>query len=100
MYIVDLLAIHLVDCAPEGRLTPSGKSGAYPNHRELYGPRLAMAAGFLFGEGQVAKAVLFCRNLFAAFSSNLTRRANHRHTDIIAKIARPAPATAAGFFIF
>jgi hypothetical protein len=30
----------------------------------------------------------------------LTRRANHRHHDIIAKkIAKPAPATAAGFFV-
>jgi hypothetical protein len=27
----------------------------------------------------------------------LTRRANHRHSDIIAKVSKPAPATAAGF---
>jgi len=27
----------------------------------------------------------------------LTRRANHRHNDIIAKIVKPAPETAAGF---
>jgi len=34
---------------------------------------------------KIEKAVLFCRNLSAAFSSNLTRRANHLHTDIIAR---------------
>jgi hypothetical protein len=36
---------------------------------------------------------------FAPISPTLTRRANHLHNDIIAKIAKPAPATAAGFFV-
>jgi hypothetical protein len=44
------------------------------------------AAGFFIGEAFVAKAVLFCRNLSTAFSSNLTRWANHLHTDIIARV--------------
>jgi hypothetical protein len=47
-----------------------------------------------------ANSVSICRNLFAAFSSNLTRRANQLHSDIIAASSiEPAPATAAGFFI-
>jgi hypothetical protein len=39
-------------------------------------------------------------NICVVFSPNLTRRANHRHTGTIAKISKPAPATAAGFSIW
>lgn len=37
--------------------------------------RAETGSGFLIGEALIEKAVLFCRNLSAAFSSNLTRRA-------------------------
>jgi hypothetical protein len=43
--------------------------------------------------------VSICCNSFAAFSTNLTRRANQVHADIIARSSKPAPETAAGFFI-
>jgi len=44
---------------------------------------------------------LMCRrkSLLAAIPTSLTRRANQRHSDIIAKVSKPAPETAAGFFI-
>jgi hypothetical protein len=78
MYIVDPLAIHFVDSAP-GRhkvaLDPSGKSGASRHHRKDYTARTDSAAGFLICGVLIEKAVLFYRNLSAAFSANLTRRA-------------------------
>jgi hypothetical protein len=47
-------------------------------------PRLTRG-GFFFAVMQIAVAVWTRRTLFAAFSSNLTRRAKHLHTDIIGK---------------
>jgi hypothetical protein len=41
--------------------------------------------GFLFAVAQIANAVRVRPTVFAAFSSNLTRRAKHLHTDIIGK---------------
>jgi len=59
-------------------------------------PRLTRG-GFFFVVTQIAVAVWTQRTLFAAFSSNLTRRAKHLHTDIIRKVDRPAREIAAGF---
>jgi hypothetical protein len=41
--------------------------------------------GFSFAAAQIANAVRIRRTVSAAFSSNLTRRAKHLHTDIIGK---------------
>jgi len=73
---------HLAD---KVTLDPSSKSGAFRHYRKDYTARTDSAAGFLICGVLIEKAVLFCRNLSAAFSANLTRRANHLHTDIIAR---------------
>jgi len=46
---------------------------------------------------RVANAVRIRRTLFAAISSNLTRRAKHLHIEIIGKSYGPAREIAAGF---
>jgi hypothetical protein len=48
---------------------------------------------------RVANAVRIRRTLFAAISSNLTRRAKHLHIEIIGKSYGPAREIAAGFFV-
>jgi hypothetical protein len=79
-------------------LTRRANQGHFDIIAKTTRPVLKPAAGFLIGERLIEKAVLFFRNLFAAFSSNLIRRANHLHTDIIAR--QPAPAVAGEPFIF
>jgi hypothetical protein len=55
--------------------------------------------GFSAAGLQIANAVRARRTLYAAFSSNLTCRAKHLHTDIIGKVDRPAREIAAGFVL-
>jgi hypothetical protein len=80
-------------------LDPSGKSGAFRHHRKDYTARADSAAGFLICGVLIEKAVLFCRNLSAAFSANLTRRAFEElaMTDMtlkyVVKNANPEPLT-------
>jgi hypothetical protein len=75
-------------------LAPSGKSPAYVQHRKNSKARAGNGRGlfrstvlFAHGGGQTEDAIRLSSNE----PKNLTRRANHRHIFIIARILEPAP---------